>query len=147
MRNISLVALYRPSTNQILWHKFGPRRHQHDIDIYDDTKIGIFNNNTKLDLKLVDINSNIITYDFETDRIEKPFEKLFSKKPAKVNITGNSLISNLEVVQKVESILNKEVEHIKELESTAKLIEKLSILNEYKLNLFKEFSSYKTQKK
>ena len=39
-------------------------------------------------------------------------EKLFSKKPAKVNITGNSLISNLEVVQKVESILNKEVEHV-----------------------------------
>ncbi len=39
-------------------------------------------------------------------------EKNFNKKPAKVNITGNSLVSNLEVVQKVESMLNKEVEHL-----------------------------------
>ena len=34
-------------------------------------------------------------------------EKTFSKKPAKINITGNSLISNLEVVQKIESMLKK----------------------------------------
>ena len=34
-----------------------------------------------------------------------------------------------------------------ELDSTVKLIEKLSILNEYKLNLLRDFSSYKTQKK
>ena len=56
---------------------------------------------------------------------------------------------NLEMVlsELKNKSLNKEVEHFKELESTAKLIEKLSILNEYKLNLFKEFSSYKTQKK
>ncbi len=88
MRNISLVVLYRPSTNQILWHKFGPWRHQHDVDIYDETKIAIFNNNTKLDLKLVDNNSNIITYDFETDRIEKPFEKLFIKNKIRTYYEG-----------------------------------------------------------
>ena len=35
----------------------------------------------------------------------------------------------------------------KEFESTVELIEKLSILNEYKLNLFKDFSSYMIQKK
>ena len=34
-----------------------------------------------------------------------------------------------------------------ELENTIKLIEKLSILNEYKLNLFKDFSIYNIQKK
>ena len=33
------------------------------------------------------------------------------------------------------------------LESTLKLLEKLSILNEYKLNLFKDFSLYNYQKK
>ena len=33
------------------------------------------------------------------------------------------------------------------LESTIKLIEKLSIINEYKLNLFKDFSKYTFQKK
>ena len=43
--------------------------------------------------------------------------------------------------------LKEEIRHFNELESTVKLIEKLSILNEYKLNLFKDFSSYITQKK
>ncbi len=88
MRNISLVALYRPSTDKILWHQFGPWRHQHDVDIYDDTKIAIFNNNTKLNLKLVDQNSNIITYDFETNKIEKPFERLFKKNKIRTYYEG-----------------------------------------------------------
>ena len=45
------------------------------------------------------------------------------------------------------SSLKKELSKFDELDSTVKLIEKLSILNEYKLNLIKDFSSYKTQKK
>ena len=43
--------------------------------------------------------------------------------------------------------LKDELNHLDELDSTIKLIEKLSILNEYKLSLFKDFSSYITQKK
>ena len=43
--------------------------------------------------------------------------------------------------------LKQEIKQFNEIESTIKLIEKLSILNEYKLNLFKDFSSYQTQKK
>ncbi len=43
--------------------------------------------------------------------------------------------------------LKEELKQFEELDSTVKLIEKLSILNEYKLNLFKDFSTYKTQKK
>ncbi len=43
--------------------------------------------------------------------------------------------------------LKEEIKQFNELESTIKLIEKLSILNEYKLNLFKDFSSYTIQKK
>ena len=43
--------------------------------------------------------------------------------------------------------LKEEIKQFNELESTIKLIEKLSILNEYKLNLFKDFSSYTTRKK
>ena len=43
--------------------------------------------------------------------------------------------------------LKEEIKQFNELESTIKLIEKLSILNEYKLNLLKDFSSYTTKKK
>ena len=45
------------------------------------------------------------------------------------------------------SSLKEELRQFDELDTTVKLIEKLSILNEYKLNLIKDFSSYKTQKK
>ena len=45
------------------------------------------------------------------------------------------------------STLKEELRQFDELDSTVKLIENLSILNEYKLNLFKDFSSYVTQKK
>ena len=43
--------------------------------------------------------------------------------------------------------LKEEIKQFNEFESIVKLIDRLSILNEYKLNLFKDFSSYKTQKK
>ena len=45
------------------------------------------------------------------------------------------------------NLLKKELKQSDELDSSVKLIEKLSILNEYKLNLFKDFSKYNTQKK
>ena len=53
--------------------------------------------------------------------------------------------------KEIELIKNKDQEAIsidnKELTRTTKLIEKLSIQNEYKLNLLKEFSSYALNKK
>ena len=36
IRNLSLVLLYRPSTNEILWHSQAPWLYQHDINILDD---------------------------------------------------------------------------------------------------------------
>jgi hypothetical protein len=88
MRNISLVIHYRPSTNKVLWYQFGPWRHQHDIDIINDTTIAVFNNNTKLNLKLVNNNSNIISYDFEKNKIAKPFEKLFIRNKIRTYYEG-----------------------------------------------------------
>ena len=80
--------------------------------------------------------------------IKNSLEKMNASFKSDAKSVKNSS-KNLEMVlsELKNKSLNKEVEHFKELESTAKLIEKLSILNEYKLNLFKEFSSYKTQKK
>ena len=51
----------------------------------------------------------------------------------------------------LRDLKNKSLENIivesSELENTINLIERLSILNEYKLNLFKDFSTYNIQKK
>ena len=46
-----------------------------------------------------------------------------------------------------EKVLDRKLDQFDDLDSIIKLIEKLSIVNEYKLNLFKDFSSYSIQKK
>ena len=65
--------------------------------------------------------------------------------------------TNIESVLEKTNFLSKEIDLIKdnktisiedkELNHSTKLIEKLSIQNEYKLNLLKEFSTYITNKK
>ena len=44
LRNVSAVMLYRPSTDEIVWIKRGPWIAQHDVDILDDHRIGIYDN-------------------------------------------------------------------------------------------------------
>ena len=47
IRHQSMVFLYRPSTNKIIWKGTGPFFHQHDVDILNDHQISVFNNNSK----------------------------------------------------------------------------------------------------
>ena len=69
LRNQSMIVLYRPSSNQIVWKIQGPFFNQHDIDILDDHRISIFNNKM---LKLsngkvkVDGNNEVNIYNFKT---------------------------------------------------------------------------------
>ena len=47
LRNQSMILLYRPSTNKIIWKGTGPFFNQHDVDILSDHVISVFNNNAK----------------------------------------------------------------------------------------------------
>ncbi len=69
LRNQSMVILYRPSTNKIIWKGTGPFHLQHDINIIDDEKISVFNNNAKhfANGTRVDESNEIIIYDFATE--------------------------------------------------------------------------------
>ena len=68
LRHQSMVFLYRPSTNEIIWKGTGPFFLQHDVDILDDHRISIFNNNAKhfLEGDIVDGHNEVIIYDFKT---------------------------------------------------------------------------------
>lgn len=70
LRHQSMVLLYRPSTNKIIWKGTGPFFHQHDIDILDEHRISIFNNNSKdfIDDDVVDANNEVIIYNFKTNK-------------------------------------------------------------------------------
>lgn len=80
LRHQSMIMLYRPDSDQIIWYKAGPWVHQHDVDILDDHRIAVFNNNSKVVRKneqvIADSNNEII-YDFDTGRTSEPFRQAF----------------------------------------------------------------------
>ncbi len=70
LRRQSMVLLYRPSINKIIWKGSGPFFRQHDVDILNDHTISVFNNNVKkfLNGEVVDGNNEVIIYDFKTNQ-------------------------------------------------------------------------------
>ena len=64
------------------------------------------------------------------------------------NSVKQSSINLKKVIDELKNkSLEKEFDQFNNLDSTVKLIEKLSIINEYKLNLFKDFHLYNIKKK
>ncbi len=72
-------------------------------------------------------------------------ERSFTSDAKSVLECSNKLELTLKDLR--EKKLKKDLKQSDQLDNTIKLIEKLSILNEYKLNLFKDFSFYNLQKK
>ena len=75
---LSMIILYRPTTNKIIW--MGGQDHiskQHDVDILDDHRISIFNNNSKkfFDGTKVVGHNEVLIYDFNKDSYSKYFNE------------------------------------------------------------------------
>lgn len=79
----SLVLLYRPSTNELIWHSVGFVHAQHDADFVDDSRISIFDNDKRFhvrkpeqlsDRRVIDESvwseghNQVIVYDFATEK-------------------------------------------------------------------------------
>jgi hypothetical protein len=99
LRNQSMVLLYRPSTNKIIWHQEGPWIHQHDIDILDDHRISIFNNNSRLagsasDEGIVDGSNTVYIFDFKSGSISSPFQNAFKSLDIRTPTEGLAEIIN-----------------------------------------------------
>ncbi len=97
LRHQSMVMLYRPSTNKIIWSGTGPFFHQHDVDILNDHQISVFNNNSK-DLfisgtrSVVDGNNEVIIYDFKTDQYTSYLSDSLTNNEVKTITQGRSEI-------------------------------------------------------
>jgi len=80
LRNMSTVLLYRPKTNKVIWYKQFPWELQHDVDILDETRISVFNNNRlRQQFNLESQNNNLIIYDFEKDKISYVLKEKFKE--------------------------------------------------------------------
>ena len=93
-RNQSIILLYRPSTNRIIWKGSGPFFNQHDIDILNDHKISIFNNNLKTFLNGVtmDGHNEVIIYDFKTNQYSYYLKDSLIKNDVRTTTQGRSQI-------------------------------------------------------
>jgi hypothetical protein len=95
LRNVSAVMLYRPSTDQIIWMRRGPWMGQHDIDILDDHRIGIYDNAVEDRGRgpFFTGPSQIIVYDFSTNEISRPLDK--AMRNANVRTVDDGLFTRL----------------------------------------------------
>ena len=93
LRNLSMIFLYRPSTNKIIWRGSGEFSFQHDIDILDDHRISIFNNNTfYYEKNKVDDNNEVMIYNFESDTYSLYLESSLKEYDVKTGVEGRSQI-------------------------------------------------------
>jgi Arylsulfotransferase (ASST) len=90
IRNLSMVMLYRPSTDQIIWSKTGPWLSQHDVDILDDHRISVYNNDVQdRGRKTVyDGASDIAIYDFATDSVTRILADFFEREQIRTFHSG-----------------------------------------------------------
>lgn len=100
IRHQSMILLYRPSTNRIIWYKQGPWLHQHDVNILNDHQISIFNNNAatfkKRDSIVKGVN-DIMIYDFSTESISSPWQLGFQKLELRTTTEGRGTVIGNEV--------------------------------------------------
>jgi hypothetical protein len=96
MRHRNSVALYRPSTNKILWLKTGPWLAQHDCDFVDGKTIMVFGNDLlRQKDSFINGHNDIYFYDFEKNEITKPYTKVLKQLGIKTKSEGRcDLLSN-----------------------------------------------------
>jgi len=94
LRHQSMILLYRPSTNKIIWQGTGPFFHQHDVDILDNHRISVFNNNAKnfVDGHVVDGQNEVIIYDFKTNEYSFYLEDSLVNNDVRTIAEGRSQI-------------------------------------------------------
>lgn len=90
LRNSSMIALYRPSTNEIVWRQQGPWLMQHDVDIISDHEIAVFDNNTAATPsggRTIGWN-DIVIHDFVTGKTREPFKQAFEANKVRTETNG-----------------------------------------------------------
>lgn len=93
MRNVSALALYRPSENRVVWLRQEPWVNQHDVAIVDDLRISVFNNN-RMNKKwdhFVEGSNDVMIYDFAADRVTSPFKAALEREDVRSRSEGRAL--------------------------------------------------------
>ena len=97
-RHLSLVLLYRPSTDRVIWSRQGPWSFQHDVTILDDHRISIFDNRARAGFDTgargpftgdwVEGHNRLLIADFASGRISSPYEAAFARRDLRTVTEG-----------------------------------------------------------
>lgn len=83
-RHFSMLLLFRPSENRVLWYRMGDWINQHDGDFVDSTHISVFGNDMvrfiNEDDLLIDGYSNIYVIDLGNDSVSTPYTDVFREQ-------------------------------------------------------------------
>lgn len=93
-RHFSGLMLFRPATGKVLWSRQGLTYAQHDIQILDDHRIAVFDNNARPGWprhKVMGYNRTVF-YDFATDRFTYPFDAALAKERVATPAQGRQTI-------------------------------------------------------
>lgn len=82
IRNQSMIMLYRPASDSIIWQQQGPWLQQHDINIVNDSIISVFNNNfwffSKRSLIEPNSTSNIALFNLTDTKTSFKYNNIFT---------------------------------------------------------------------
>ena len=109
LRTHSVVLLYRPSTDSIVWLRTGPWLHQHDVNIVSDTEISVFSNNAVFAEDTYELGhrvlgaSEVFIHDFETGETRSPWREAFRQHDVKTETQGRATVIGEDAVFVEES--------------------------------------------
>ena len=95
LRNSSVVLLYRPATDEVLWLQAGPWLHQHDVDILSDSEISVYSNNTFFnedDNPRVRGANEVYVHDFATGETRSPWREAMRRHDVRTETTGGAAV-------------------------------------------------------
>ena len=94
LRNQSMVLLFRPITNKIIWKGTGRFFQQHDVNILNNHAISVFNNNKKdlVNGNVTDGHNEVIIYDFKKDKYSTYLNKSLEKYDVRTVTNGRGEI-------------------------------------------------------
>ena len=95
LRTNSVVLLYRPATDEVVWLQSGPWLHQHDVDVVSDTEISVFSNNAvrggDYDTRVLGANE-VYIYDFATGEARSPWREGMRRHEVRTRTRGSAAV-------------------------------------------------------
>ena len=95
LRAVSVVLLYRPATDEVLWLQAGPWQLQHDVDVVSDSEISVYGNNTFVDEDGDDRvwgANEVHVHDFATGETRSPWREAMRRHDVRTRRRGGATV-------------------------------------------------------